>query len=63
MNEQSLNSAASTIVSILSGMSAASFSIFWMKIKIEWHSVVFCSAGGIFGIVFGRNGEREGGRG
>ncbi len=35
------------------GMSAASFAIFWMKIKIEWHSVVFCGFGAIFGIIFG----------
>jgi len=35
------------------GMSAASFTIFWMRIKIELHSIVFCSLGAICGIIFG----------
>ena len=35
------------------GMTAAAFTIFWMKIKLEWHSVVFCSFGAIFGMVLG----------
>ena len=34
-------------------MTAAAFTIFWMKIKLEWHSVVFCSFGAIFGMVLG----------
>lgn len=35
------------------GMTAASFTIFWMKIKLEWHSVAYCSFGAAFGMVFG----------
>ena len=27
------------------GMSAAAFTIFWMKLKIEKHSLLFCSIG------------------
>jgi hypothetical protein len=34
-------------------MSAAAFTIFWMKIKLEWHSVIFCSIGSTFGMVLG----------
>ena len=34
-------------------MTAAAFTIFWMKIKLEWHSIIFCSFGAIFGIVLG----------
>uniref|UniRef100_A0A914ZMR9 Membrane transporter protein n=2 Tax=Parascaris univalens TaxID=6257 RepID=A0A914ZMR9_PARUN len=35
------------------GMTSAAFTIIWMKIVIEWHSVVFCSLGAVAGIVFG----------
>jgi hypothetical protein len=35
------------------GMTAAAFTIFWMKIKLEWHSITFCSLGALFGMVFG----------
>jgi len=35
------------------GMSAAAFTIFWMKVKLEWHSLVFCSLGAIAGMIFG----------
>ena len=35
------------------GMSAAAFTIFWMKVKLEWHSLVFCSLGAAAGMVFG----------
>eukprot|EP00093_Oithona_nana_P003412 03412.XXX_113228_115021_1 [CDS] Oithona nana genome sequencing. len=35
------------------GMTAAAFTIFWMKIKLEWHSIVFCSLGAAFGMIFG----------
>ena len=35
------------------GMSAASFTIFWMKIKLEKHSIIFCSIGAFFGMIFG----------
>ncbi len=34
-------------------MTAAAFTIFWMRIKLEWHSVIFCSFGAIFGMVLG----------
>ena len=35
------------------GMSAAAFTIYFMKIKLEYHSLVFNSIGGIVGLVFG----------
>ena len=34
-------------------MSAASFTIFWMQITIEWHSIFYCSIGAVFGMIFG----------
>ena len=34
-------------------MTAAAFTIFWMKIKLEWHSIIFCSLGATFGMIFG----------
>uniref|UniRef100_A0A0M3HRM8 Membrane transporter protein n=1 Tax=Ascaris lumbricoides TaxID=6252 RepID=A0A0M3HRM8_ASCLU len=35
------------------GLTAAAFTIFFMSITIEWHSIVFSTIGAIFGIVFG----------
>ncbi|KAH7702746.1 amine oxidase-like protein, partial [Aphelenchoides avenae] len=35
------------------GMTSASFTILWMKVAVEWHSLVFCSLGAMFSIVFG----------
>jgi len=35
------------------GMTAAAFTIFWMKVKLEWHSLVFCSLGAVAGMVTG----------
>ena len=35
------------------GMSAAAFAILWMRIQLDWYSIVFCSIGGTFGIVVG----------
>ena len=35
------------------GMTAAAFTILWMRIQLEWNSIIFCSLGGLFGIVFG----------
>jgi len=35
------------------GLSAAAFTILWMKIKLEWHSIIFCSLGAVFGLIFG----------
>jgi hypothetical protein len=26
-----------------------------MKIKVEWHSVIFCSFGAFFGLIFGKS--------
>ena len=34
-------------------MTAAAFTIFWMKIKLEWHSIIFSSLGAVFGMVVG----------
>ena len=38
-------------------MSAAAFTIFWMQIKLEEHSLVFCSSGAVAGMIFGRFGQ------
>ncbi|KAI1710879.1 sulfite exporter tauE/SafE domain-containing protein [Ditylenchus destructor] len=35
------------------GMTSATFTILWMKVQLEWHSIVFCTLGSTFGIVFG----------
>ena len=35
------------------GMTAASFTIFWMRIKLEWHSIFYCSAGAALGMAVG----------
>lgn len=35
------------------GMSAATFVIFWMRVQIEMHSIVFCFAGGVLGVILG----------
>lgn len=35
------------------GMTAAAFSIFWMGVKVEKHSLFFCSTGALFGMIFG----------
>ena len=35
------------------GMTAAAFTIFWMRVQVEMHSIIFCSLGGIFGMVIG----------
>lgn len=34
-------------------MTSAAFTIIWMKIKVEWNSIIFCSFGATIGIVFG----------
>jgi len=34
-------------------MGVSSFAIFFMKLKLEWHSIIFTSIGGIVGIIFG----------
>lgn len=35
------------------GMTAAAFTIFWMRVQLEWHSIIFCSIGGILGMAIG----------
>ena len=35
------------------GLAAASIVILWMKVRLEWHSIGFCSIGGALGLVFG----------
>jgi len=35
------------------GMTAAAFTIFWMRVQLEWHSIIFCSLGGVVGMVIG----------
>ena len=35
------------------GMTCAAFTIFWMRIKLEWHSILFCNLGSIFGLILG----------
>jgi hypothetical protein len=34
-------------------MSCASFTILWMRIKLEWHSILFCNLGAFFGLILG----------
>ena len=35
------------------GMSAASFTIFFMRIQLDWASLIVCTIGGIPGVIFG----------
>ena len=35
------------------GMTAASFTIFFMRVRVEWRAIIWCSLGGIGGIIFG----------
>lgn len=35
------------------GMTAAAFTILWMRLLIEWNSIIFCSSGATLGIVIG----------
>ena len=35
------------------GMTAASFTIFFMHVRVEWRALIWCSLGGIGGIIFG----------
>jgi len=35
------------------GMTAAAFTIWWMKIKLEKHSLIFCSTGAFAGMILG----------
>ena len=36
-------------------MGVSSFAIIFMKLKLEWHSIIFTSLGGIAGIIFGKS--------
>lgn len=35
------------------GMTAATFTILWMRIQVEWRSIIFCSSGAVFGMITG----------
>ena len=35
------------------GMSAAAFTIYFMKVQLEWHSLILCTLGGLGGSIFG----------
>ncbi|CAB4022655.1 uncharacterized protein LOC110044725, partial [Paramuricea clavata] len=35
------------------GMGVATFTIFWMRIQLEWRSIIFCSSGAILGVIIG----------
>ncbi|CAH1781389.1 unnamed protein product [Owenia fusiformis] len=35
------------------GMSASTFTIFYMGVTVEYYSIICCSIGGIFGVIFG----------
>jgi uncharacterized membrane protein YfcA len=35
------------------GMTSACFTILWMKLKLEWYSILYTNVGGVIGIVFG----------
>ena len=39
------------------GMTAAAFTIFWMRIKLEKHSLIFCSTGAFAGMILGKMGQ------
>lgn len=34
-------------------MTSASFTVLYMKVQLEWHSIIFCSLGALFSIVIG----------
>lgn len=34
-------------------MTSAAFTILWMRIKLEWHSIILCTLGSTGGIIFG----------
>eukprot|EP00622_Pseudochattonella_farcimen_P005417 FR741028.1.p1 GENE.FR741028.1~~FR741028.1.p1 ORF type:complete len:272 (+),score=30.23 FR741028.1:57-818(+) len=35
------------------GMTAAAFTILWMKVQVEWMSILYCTFGGAAGLIFG----------
>uniref|UniRef100_A0A914L3N5 Uncharacterized protein n=1 Tax=Meloidogyne incognita TaxID=6306 RepID=A0A914L3N5_MELIC len=35
------------------GMTSATFTILWMRIKLEWHAIILCTIGSTAGIIFG----------
>lgn len=34
-------------------MTSASFTVLYMKVQIEWHSIIFCSLGALFSVIGG----------
>jgi len=34
-------------------MTSSAFVILWMRIMLEWHSIIFCTLGSTFGIILG----------
>ena len=43
-----------TIVFFVPGMGVSSFAIVFMKLRLEWHSIIFTSLGGTIGVIFGK---------
>ncbi len=39
------------------GVGSAGFCIMFMKVKIEWHSIVFVNMGSLVGLVFGKKSD------
>merc|ERR1719201_445112 len=35
------------------GMTAAAFTILYMRVQVEWKSIIYCSIGGFAGVIFG----------
>ncbi len=35
------------------GMTAAAFSIFFMRVLLEWHAIIYASVGGVAGVIYG----------
>ena len=40
-------------------MSCAAFTILFMRIKLEWHSILFCNLGALFGLILGKNVNKK----
>jgi len=39
---------------IILGTASGGFTILFMKIKLEWHSIVFCNLGSLAGLIVGK---------
>eukprot|EP00633_Aureoumbra_lagunensis_P012882 CAMPEP_0197364098 /NCGR_PEP_ID=MMETSP0893-20130614/65022_1 /TAXON_ID=44058 ORGANISM="Aureoumbra lagunensis, Strain CCMP1510" /NCGR_SAMPLE_ID=MMETSP0893 /ASSEMBLY_ACC=CAM_ASM_000539 /LENGTH=112 /DNA_ID=CAMNT_0042886253 /DNA_START=343 /DNA_END=678 /DNA_ORIENTATION=- len=35
------------------GMTAAAFTILFMRVQVEWKSIIYCTIGGIAGVIYG----------